>query len=70
MEPQQSNANYTKETRLSHVELDFPYNPTEEQVVFFKKLTGISDDEELKKHILSVQEEAWKVRSNFLFAQK
>jgi len=51
----------TKDTRFSDLKLDFPYDPTDEQVVFFKKLTGISDDKELKRHILSVQEEAWKV---------
>jgi hypothetical protein len=28
---------------------------------FFKSQTGISDDEELKKHILQVQEEAYNV---------
>ena len=58
-EPQRDD---TKTPRFSELKLDFPYDPTDEQVVFFKKLTGISDDEELKNHVLSVQEEAWKVR--------
>ncbi len=60
----------TKDTRFSDLKLDFPYDPTDEQVVFFKKLTGISDDEELKRHILSVQEEAWKVRPNIVFRRR
>lgn len=58
MESQHPEVNNIK---LSDQKLDFPYDPTDEEVVFFKTLTGISDDEELKNHILSVQEEAWKV---------
>ncbi|KLO20710.1 hypothetical protein SCHPADRAFT_897967 [Schizopora paradoxa] len=57
----ESSQTETKTPRFSELKLDFPYDPSDEQVVFFKKLTGISDDEELKNHVLSVQEEAWKV---------
>ena len=39
------------------------YEPTPEAVDFFKKVTGISDDDELKQHVLAVQKEAWEVRS-------
>jgi hypothetical protein len=38
------------------------YNPTEDSVSFYKTLTRISDDEELKRHIIAVQTEAYKVR--------
>jgi hypothetical protein len=38
------------------------YNPTEDSVSFFKTLTRISDDEELKRHVIAVQTEAYKVR--------
>ena len=38
------------------------YNPTENSASFFKTLTRISDDEELKRHIIAVQTEAYKVR--------
>jgi hypothetical protein len=37
------------------------YNLNEEQLDFFKKTTQINNDEELKKHILEVQAEAYKV---------
>ncbi|KAH7890656.1 hypothetical protein F5I97DRAFT_1923159 [Phlebopus sp. FC_14] len=37
------------------------YRITPEQAAFFKERTGITDDEELKRHILAVQAEAYKV---------
>ncbi|KIJ16055.1 hypothetical protein PAXINDRAFT_113814 [Paxillus involutus ATCC 200175] len=37
------------------------YEMTPEQSDFFKQQTGIIDDDELKRHILAVQEEAYKV---------
>ncbi|KAH7889087.1 hypothetical protein F5I97DRAFT_1803283 [Phlebopus sp. FC_14] len=37
------------------------YKITPEQAIFFKERTGIVDDEELKRHILAVQAEAYKV---------
>ncbi|KLO20709.1 hypothetical protein SCHPADRAFT_897966 [Schizopora paradoxa] len=37
------------------------YDPSPEQVAFFKQQTGIESDEELKAHILSVQKEAWEI---------
>ncbi|KIJ60830.1 hypothetical protein HYDPIDRAFT_116688 [Hydnomerulius pinastri MD-312] len=37
------------------------YKMTAEQSMFFKEQTGITDDEELKRHVLSVQAEAYKV---------
>lgn len=39
------------------------YRPTEAEVAFFKRQTGIDDDEELKEHIIKIQHEAWDVRS-------
>jgi hypothetical protein len=39
------------------------YRITPEQTEFFKQQTGITDDDELKQHILAVQTEAYKVRS-------
>jgi hypothetical protein len=39
------------------------YRITPEQAEFFKQQTGITDDGELKQHILAVQAEAYKVRS-------
>ena len=35
----------------------------ESEAAFFKQQTGISDDEELRQHILQVQADAWKVSS-------
>jgi hypothetical protein len=37
------------------------YNPTKKEADFFKSHTGITDDAELKQHIISVQTEAYKV---------
>ncbi|TFK50833.1 hypothetical protein OE88DRAFT_1712763 [Heliocybe sulcata] len=37
------------------------YSLGEEESAFFKSQTGIADDEELKKHILTVQDKAYKV---------
>ncbi|KAF9238203.1 hypothetical protein BU15DRAFT_75364 [Melanogaster broomeanus] len=37
------------------------YGLTPEQAEFFKQKTGISEDDELKRHILAIQEEAYKV---------
>lgn len=42
------------------------YNPRPGEVKFFKEQTGIQDDSELRKHIISVQEEAWKVNNQCL----
>jgi hypothetical protein len=39
------------------------YKITAEQAEFFKQQTGITDDDELKGHILAVQAKAYKVRS-------
>ena len=45
---------------------DVPLDPSvlqlsEKESEFLKQQTGIADDEELRKHILQVQAEAWKV---------
>jgi hypothetical protein len=37
------------------------YNPDDEEKHFLKSLTGIEDAEELRKHVLSVQREAFEV---------
>lgn len=37
------------------------YKLEEEEATFFKQATGISDDAELKQHILRVQAEAYEV---------
>lgn len=39
------------------------YSLKEDQVVFFKTYTGIEDDEELKRHIIKVQTDAYAVSS-------
>ena len=52
------------EARLRALQLDstlLELGPEEE--VFFKSETGIEDTEELKKHIIEVQEDAYKVRA-------
>lgn len=38
------------------------YRLTEEEIAFHKAQTGIQDDDELKKHILAVQRDAYEVR--------
>ncbi|KAI0003796.1 hypothetical protein BJV74DRAFT_985535 [Russula compacta] len=38
------------------------YDPTYEELKFFKQQTGIQDDDELKAHILELQAEAYKVQ--------
>ena len=38
------------------------YSLDEEEAAFFKSQTGIDDDEELKRHILRSQKEAYEVR--------
>ena len=40
---------------------DLPQNP--DALAFFKQQTGIKDEEELKKHILHVQEKAYSVHA-------
>lgn len=42
------------------------YDPDPEALAFYKKETGIEDDEELKQHILRVQKEAFGVSCSFL----
>ena len=37
------------------------YNPSPEDIAFFKQQTGITSDEELKEHVLTIQKEAWNV---------
>lgn len=39
------------------------YSLDEEEKSFFKKETGIQDDEELKAHIIAVQTKAYSVRT-------
>jgi hypothetical protein len=41
------------------------YQPTEEEKSFFKLLTGINNDEDLKQHIITVQTKAYKVLFSF-----
>jgi hypothetical protein len=36
------------------------YNMRSEDAAFFKKMTGIKDDETLKQHVLDVQAKAYK----------
>lgn len=51
------------EARLRTLQLDgtlLELGPEEE--AFFKSETGIEDTEELRKHIIEVQEDAYKVR--------
>lgn len=38
------------------------YDPDEEEKDFFKKETGILDDEQLRQHIIAVQTKAYSVR--------
>jgi hypothetical protein len=38
------------------------YNLSHDEAAFFKKETGIDDDEALKQHILALQAEAYNVR--------
>ena len=38
------------------------YNPDEESKHFFKLETGIQDEDELKEHIVAVQNKAFRVR--------
>lgn len=42
------------------------YNLDEEQRDFLKRVTRINDDEELKRHILEVQADAYKVCNKVL----
>ena len=60
--------------RLSTLRADFQslplqdimfYNLDDAESAFFKSQTGITDDEQLKKHIVEAQEEAFKVLTNF-----
>jgi hypothetical protein len=37
------------------------YNPQDDELLFFRKLTGIEDENELKSHILTVQAKAYEV---------
>ncbi|EGO24560.1 hypothetical protein SERLADRAFT_390015, partial [Serpula lacrymans var. lacrymans S7.9] len=37
------------------------YNLGQEETAFFKAQTGIHNDDELKTHILAIQEKAWKI---------
>ena len=56
------NIDVETETRLRTLHLDdtlLGLDPEEE--AFFKSETGIQDTEELKKHIIKVQEDAYKV---------
>ena len=41
---------------------DTLYTLGEEEIAFFKSQTGIDDEEELKRHILRLQKEAYEVR--------
>ena len=41
------------------------YDPDEEAKAFMKTATGIEDDEDLKRHILSVQKKAFSVSSQW-----
>ena len=48
--------------------LRMPLDPTllnlkEDETAFFESLTGIQDEEGLKKHIIHVQEKAYQARS-------
>ena len=40
------------------------YSLGDAESVFFKSQTGIHDDEQLKKHIVAIQEQAFSVRNN------
>lgn len=40
------------------------YNPDEEETTFLKQTIAIDDDDELRRHILSLQERAFSVRSS------
>ncbi|KAG6328583.1 hypothetical protein ID866_10506, partial [Astraeus odoratus] len=42
------------------------YSLSPEEAAFFKSATGIEDDDELRAHILSVQEKTWRVRSHHM----
>lgn len=43
------------------------YNIDDQALEFMRAQTGIQDAEELKRHILAVQAEAYTVRSNLTF---
>ena len=48
--------------RMPHLTLDPElYTPEPHEIEFLKAQTGIEGDEELKKHVLTVQKEAWEV---------
>ena len=60
--------------RLSTLRTDFQslplqdimfYNLDDAENAFFKSQTGITDDEQLKKHIVEAQEEAFKVLTDY-----
>ena len=38
------------------------YNPSSQAIEFFKEETGISNDAELKKHVVAIQKKAFSVR--------
>ena len=44
------------------------YSLGDAESVFFKSQTGIQDDEQLKKHIVMIQEQAFSVRNSLLSA--
>ena len=50
--------------------LDAAYRLSPEQATFFKAQTGINDDDDLRTHILEVQESAYKVSVMMLSASQ
>jgi hypothetical protein len=46
------------------------YDLQGDELAFFQEQTGIKDEEELKKHIISVQEKAYEVGNLNRFARK
>lgn len=47
---------------MANVELDPTlYKSSPEEIAFFKQQTGITSDEGLKEHVVSIQKEAWDV---------
>lgn len=42
------------------------YNPQDDELLFFRKLTGIENEDELKSHILAVQAKAYEVSTMYI----
>ena len=60
---------------FGHEALNLPLNEDfydlgKDEIAFYKTLTGIASDDELKQHIISVQHTAYSVHTSFNMSQK